>query len=84
MRLGADNWQGAEFTERFAAVGPAAFIVTVDPEQTYFPKITSRVTESGGMESNPLHVMSPPLDAATMQKVGRYLIEVGVPVPAAE
>ncbi len=84
MRLDADNWQDAEFKQRFAATGPAAFIVTVDPEQTYFPKITSRVTESGSMESNPLHLMSPPLDVATMQKVGRYLIEVSVPVPAEE
>lgn len=48
---------------------PAALIAPIDPEQTYFPKITSRVTESGGMESNPLHVMSPPLDAIIEARV---------------
>lgn len=41
--------------------GPAAFIVPIDPEQTYFPKITSRITESGSMESNPIDRMSPDL-----------------------
>ena len=43
------------------APGPAAFVVPIDPEQTYFPKITSRVVPGGGMESNPLHRMSPDL-----------------------
>jgi acetolactate synthase-1/2/3 large subunit len=51
----------ARFRELFDAPGPAAFLVPIDPEQTYFPKIASRVTETGGMESNPLHHMSPPL-----------------------
>jgi acetolactate synthase-1/2/3 large subunit len=52
--------------------GPAAFIVKIDPEQTYFPKITSRVTPSGSMESNPLHLMTPDLDEATSAKVFHY------------
>ena len=57
------GWESdPEFLERFAAPGPAAFVVPVDPEQTYFPKISSRVTASGSMESNPLHLMSPDLD----------------------
>jgi acetolactate synthase I/II/III large subunit len=53
--------------------GPAAFIVKIDPEQTYFPKISSRITASGSMESNPLHLMTPDLDEATSAKVFRYL-----------
>jgi acetolactate synthase-1/2/3 large subunit len=61
------------FLARFAAVGPAAFIVPIDPVQTYFPKIASRMTEGGGMVSNPLHLMSPPLDAQTMKDLGRFL-----------
>ena len=62
-----------EFLEALNRPGPAAFLVKVDPEQTYFPKISSRVTASGGMESNPLHRMTPELDEATAAEVFRYL-----------
>lgn len=61
------------FTQRFSQPGPCGFIVKVDPEQTYFPKVTSRVTESGGMESNPLHMMTPDLDAVTQLQVCRFV-----------
>jgi len=61
------------FTELFDARGPAAFVVPIDPEQTYFPKIASRVTETGSMESNPLHHMSPPLPAEVADQVFRFL-----------
>ena len=50
------------FQQRMTAPGPAAFIVPIDPEQTYFPKITSRITASGSMESNPIDRMSPEID----------------------
>jgi len=52
----------AEFQEMMAAEGPVAFIVPIDPEQTYFPKITSRITAEGSMESNPIDRMSPEID----------------------
>jgi len=61
------------FREAFEAPGVVAFLVRIDPEQTYFPKITSRVTAQGGMVSEPLHRMSPPLDADVLADVGRYL-----------
>lgn len=61
------------FLQAFNATGAAAFLVHIDPEQTYFPKISSRITESGSMESNPLHRMSPDLDEVTAAKVFRYL-----------
>jgi len=48
--------------ERLAAKGPQAFIVPIDPEQTYMPKITSRITATGSMESNPIDRMSPEID----------------------
>jgi acetolactate synthase-1/2/3 large subunit len=62
-----------EFLALFDAPGPAAFLVHIDPMQTYFPKISSRVTASGGMESNPLHRMTPDLDEATAARVLRFL-----------
>jgi acetolactate synthase-1/2/3 large subunit len=45
----------------------------VDPQQTYFPRITSRMVEGGGMVSNPLHRMTPPLSDETLARVGAYL-----------
>lgn len=61
------------FQEAFDSDAPHAFIVPIDPEQTYFPKITSRVTADGSMESNPLHLMSPDLDEQLARQVFRYL-----------
>ncbi len=73
----ADAGPGAfgtpEFAARMAAPGPHGFIVPIDPEQMYFPKIASRVTESGSMESNPLHLMTPELSPAVADDVLRYL-----------
>lgn len=61
------------FEALFDTHGPAAFIVPLDPEQTYYPKISSRVTASGSMESAPLHLMSPDLDANLAARVMPYL-----------
>jgi acetolactate synthase-1/2/3 large subunit len=57
----------------FESNDPHAYIVPIDPLQTYWPKITSRITERGGMESNPLHVMTPPLEDSIREKVTKYL-----------
>jgi acetolactate synthase I/II/III large subunit len=61
------------FRESFDAPGVSAFLVRIDPEQTYFPKITSRVTADGSMVSEPLHRMSPPLDPAVLAEIGIHL-----------
>ncbi len=53
--------------------GPHAFLVPIDPEQRYYPKVTSRVTASGSMESNPLHWMTPELSEALVERVFRYV-----------
>jgi acetolactate synthase-1/2/3 large subunit len=52
---------------------PFGFIVPIDPLQTYWPKITSRIVEGGGMESNPLHMMSPDLAPDLFTQVTKYL-----------
>lgn len=57
----------------FKNSGPAAFLVNIDPLQTYFPKITSRVTPTG-MESNSLDHMSPDLPDDLFKIVGKYLL----------
>ncbi len=73
LRLGPGFQDDPDFQKAFASDGPAAFLVTIDPMQTYFPKISSRVTESGSMESNPLHRMTPDLDEDTAATVFRYI-----------
>lgn len=59
---------------------PAAFIVPIDPEQTYWPKITSRMTKSGSMESNPIHLMTPALSDEIAPIALKYIYESGMPV----
>ena len=62
MILPMDFERSADFQEMINDDGPAAFIVPIDPEQTYFPKISSRITASGSMESNPIDRMTPEID----------------------
>lgn len=69
-----EDWAGSNrFGELWEADGPAGFIVPIDSEQTYFPKISSRMSATGGMESNPLHRMSPDLPAEVDKEVFAYL-----------
>ena len=73
IRLHPEFEKNNEFHSLFEEKGIAAFIVSIDPEQTYFPKITSRVTDEG-MVSNPLHNMTPELDPILLSEVGKYLL----------
>ncbi|WP_415880498.1 thiamine pyrophosphate-binding protein [Methylomonas sp. TEB] len=73
IKLDANFEQDPEFQRLFASDEPAGFVVPIDPEQTYFPKITSRVTETGSMQSNPLHQMTPDLDENLYSVVAQYL-----------
>lgn len=73
MRVKPGYENDPEFLELFNSQSTCAFVVTVDPEQTYFPKITSRVTETGAMESKPLHLMSPDLSAEQTKLYLKYL-----------
>lgn len=73
LELDATGVSTPGFEDLFEADGPAAFIVPLDPEQTYYPKITSRVTAGGGMESQPLHLMSPDLPSDIAREVFIYL-----------
>ena len=53
--------------------GPCLVEIPIDPEQTFFPKITSSVQPDGSMKSNPLHLMSPTLTEHLAKKVFKYL-----------
>jgi acetolactate synthase-1/2/3 large subunit len=73
LRMTPDNLDSDEFHALFNAPGPAGFIVTVDPEQSYWPKIQSRIMPNGSMESAPLHLISPELPPETAAQVLRYI-----------
>lgn len=47
--------------------------IFLDVDQTYLPKIDSRVLPNGGMESNPLHIMSPEISDAQSELYFRYI-----------
>jgi acetolactate synthase-1/2/3 large subunit len=65
---------GEEFSDDVIAklndASPQAFLVPIHPDQTYYPKITSRVLPDGSMASNPLHFMTPDLSS---EQIKRYL-----------
>ena len=73
IRLKKDFINNKIFIKHMNQVGPSVFIVPTDPEQTYFPKIQSRVTKSGSMESNPIHIMTPELTSKEMEAFFKYL-----------
>lgn len=53
--------------------GAAIIVVPVDPEQTYFPKIASKITKNGSMESAPIHLMSPNVDQSKYEKYFKFI-----------
>jgi acetolactate synthase-1/2/3 large subunit len=57
-------------TQVLDRIGPEVIEVMIDPEQTYYPKITSRILPSGAMDSNPLHLMTPDL---SFEEIDRFL-----------
>ena len=68
-----ENIFDQEVISRLNSPNPEFFLVPISQEQTYYPKITSRVTESGSMESNPLHLMTPELSLENSRLYMRYL-----------
>ena len=50
------------FLKHFNEPGLCVFLVHIDPEQTYFPKISSKITSTGTMVSNPIDKMTPEID----------------------
>ena len=72
----AENWASdPAFLNLWQSQGPVVFLVPLHPEQTYFPKITSRISASGGMESNPLHLMTPDLPDDIKAVAMRYFLD---------
>ena len=73
LTLGEDFATNENFLSEWNSAEACLFVVPIHPEQTYFPKISSQVTASGGMESAPLHKMSPPLADEVIVELGLEL-----------
>ena len=71
--LSEDFASDRDFLDAWNDARPWLFVVPIHPEQTYFPKISSQVTATGGMESAPLHKMSPPLADEVIVELGLEL-----------
>ena len=73
MRVTASNLHSDEVAQALASPRPHGFLVQIDPNQTYFPKIASKIQASGLMVSNPIHLMTPELDKEIEKTVFKYL-----------
>lgn len=73
LSLTSNKYETSEFQSLFNCVGPAIFVVKVDPEQVIYPKIASVRNPDGLVVSNPLHIMEPPLDEDTMKELCPHL-----------
>jgi acetolactate synthase-1/2/3 large subunit len=73
ISMDSSNLFGKEFASGMEKTGPFACVVRLDPDQLYFPKLTSKVLPSGQMASSALHEMSPPLSEAVARKVFKWI-----------
>jgi len=73
LTLNSEDTFTTEVQSQISDNQPRAFIVPIDPEQTYYPKITSKVLPGGGMVSAPLHEMSPPMPSEVKDLVLKYI-----------
>jgi acetolactate synthase-1/2/3 large subunit len=69
MRLNKIFYKNKKFLKLFNNNQIAAFIVPIDPEQTYYPKISSKILKSGYIISNSLDKMTPMLNNKIANKL---------------
>jgi acetolactate synthase-1/2/3 large subunit len=74
MEIDQENAFNQEFTDLYNSSGFVIFVVKIDPNQSYWPRIMSSRDEFGNVISNPLHLMDPPLDHELSKKYLKYLI----------
>jgi acetolactate synthase-1/2/3 large subunit len=54
-------------------VGPEAWVVRIDPDQSNWPAVSTILSASGSLTSSPIYDMLPKLPEEVMARVGRYL-----------
>lgn len=72
-KMTSNLFEDDELLKEINSNQPMIIEVPIDPEQTFFPKITSAIQPDGTMKSNPLHLMSPELPEEISKKVLKYL-----------
>lgn len=72
-RLEEESKIGYILDEVLSRDEPEVIEVKIDPDQTYYPKIASRILPSGAMASNPLHLMTPDLSSEQIERFLPYL-----------
>ena len=73
FRLDRFSLNSSEFQNLLKLKEAIFFDVQIDPEQTYYPKITSFKNTNGQMESNPIHIMEPSLTKTQEEKYIKYI-----------
>jgi acetolactate synthase-1/2/3 large subunit len=73
MSMDQKNLFSQEFREGMEKPGLFACIVRLDPDQLYFPKLTSKVLPSGQMASSALHEMNPKLSEEIAIQVFKWI-----------
>ena len=55
--------------------GPVVGLIHVHPDQAYFPKIASRMSVSGEIESNPIHLMLPEIPPELFDSLMKFTLK---------
>jgi acetolactate synthase-1/2/3 large subunit len=76
FELNPESYNSPDFHELFESSQPVIFEILSDPEQTYLPRVHSKVMPNGSMNSSPIHDMLPRLDQDIAEKVFKY-----IPIP---
>ena len=70
LNVNSENVWNGQLLDLFNSPLPVLFIINIDPEQPYLPKVTSRIIEDGSMVSNPINKMFPPLNSEVEKLLG--------------
>ncbi len=74
LSMGPEGF-ASDITQKFIREnGLYAVLVPIDPAQTFFPKISSFITPSGGMKSNALHKIGPDLPEDLYRRMAPHLL----------
>ena len=73
VKINYKNFNKLNKNKDFNSKKPVAFVVSISPYQTYFPKITSKALKNGKIVSNPIHLMTPDLKEIVKKKVFKYI-----------
>jgi acetolactate synthase-1/2/3 large subunit len=74
LLINQSNLWSQQMIEGMESSGPIAFVIELDPEQLFYPKVTSRVESDGSMKTNPIHLMAPELEDSVKKRFYKYLV----------